>query len=91
MLPSYKPYTSQLLEAAASVGIWGDGVVGYLLSLCIKKEYPNLRVTVFGKHEEKLLLFSHADSVEILREDYSSIPDIVLLLKPSEAQRPVKQ
>ena len=61
---------------AASVGIWGDGVVGYLLSLCIKKEYPNLRVTVFGKHEEKLLLFSHADSVEILREDYSSIPHI---------------
>ena len=25
-----------------SVGIWGDGSVGYLLSLCLKKEFPNL-------------------------------------------------
>ena len=61
---------------ATSVGIWGDGVVGYLLSLCIKKEYPNLKVTVFGKHEEKLLLFSHADEVEIIRDDYPFLSDI---------------
>lgn len=63
-------------KRATSVGIWGDGVVGYLLSLCIKKEYPNLKVTVFGKHEEKLLLFSHADGVEIVRDEYSSFSDI---------------
>ncbi len=61
---------------AASVGIWGDGVVGYLLSVCIKTEFPNLRVKVFGKHEEKLLLFSHADEVEIIRDDYSPFSDI---------------
>lgn len=61
---------------AASVGVWGDGIVGYLLSLCIKKEYPHHRVKVFGKHEEKLLLFSHADDVEIISDDYSSFSDI---------------
>ena len=61
---------------AASVGIWGDGIVGYLLSVCIKKEYPNLKVRVFGKHEEKLVLFSHADDVEIIGDDYSPSSDI---------------
>lgn len=49
-----------------SIGIWGDGVVGYLLSICIKREYPKLNVTIFGKHEEKLLLFSHADDLKII-------------------------
>lgn len=49
-----------------SIGIWGDGIVGYLISLCIKREYPNLNITIFGKHEEKLLLFSHADDLKII-------------------------
>ena len=52
-----------------SVGIWGDGSVGYLLSLCLKKEFPNLLITVFGKHEEKLMLFSHVDELIILKND----------------------
>lgn len=52
-----------------SVGIWGDGSVGYLLSLCLKKEFPNLLITVFGKHEEKLVLFSHVDELIILKND----------------------
>ena len=58
-----------------SIGIWGDGVVGYLLSLCIKREYPNLNVTIFGKHEEKLLLFSHADDLKIIGTTTPSGPE----------------
>lgn len=61
-----------------SVGVWGDGTVGYLLSLCIKKEFPNIKITVFGKHEEKLILFSHVDGVETVRQDCSSYPYVDL-------------
>lgn len=51
--------TSEWVKAS-SVGIWGDGVVSYLLSLCIKSEFPNLELIIIGKHSGKLMLFSHA-------------------------------
>lgn len=53
-----------------TVGIWGDGPVGYLLSLCLKKEFPFLKIIVFGKHEEKLILFSHVEETRVIREPH---------------------
>jgi ribitol-5-phosphate 2-dehydrogenase (NADP+) len=44
-----------------TLGIWGDGSLGYLLSLILKQKYPQSKIVVFGKR--KLERFSFADKV----------------------------
>ena len=44
-----------------SIGIWGDGVMGYTMALAAKKLMPSFKITVFGKHDEKLMKFSFVD------------------------------
>ncbi len=45
------------------LGIWGDGNVGFITALILKKRYPNSKIIIFGKNEEKLSFFSFADEV----------------------------
>ena len=42
-------------------GIWGDGPMAYLMALALKNLKQDAFVTVFGKHEEKLINFSFVD------------------------------
>lgn len=56
-----------------TLGVWGDGNVGFITSLILKKKYPNSKVIVFGKNEEKLNFFSFVDEVYQI----DSIPDNV--------------
>lgn len=51
---------------AKKIGIWGDGNLGYLTSLYLKKSYPDLEVTVIGKHGDKLDFFNFVDKVEFV-------------------------
>ena len=44
-----------------TIGIWGDGNVGFITSLILKKKYPDSKIIVFGKNEEKLGFFSFVD------------------------------
>lgn len=44
-----------------SVGIWGDGNLGYILAHLIKILYPEAELKVFGKNDEKLGKFYFAD------------------------------
>ncbi len=44
-----------------TIGVWGDGNVGFITSLILKKKYPNSKILVFGKNEEKLQFFSFVD------------------------------
>lgn len=53
-----------------SIGIWGDGNLGFILALILKKKYNSSKIIVFGKNEEKLNFFSFADEVYHI----SSIP-----------------
>lgn len=46
-----------------SIGVWGDGVVGYGAAMMAKLMLPHTRLTVFGTSEEKLSAFSFADEV----------------------------
>ncbi|WP_251570772.1 hypothetical protein [Parasutterella muris] len=55
-----------VLKKAKKIAIWGDGVVGYLISWCLRQLYPSTHITVVGRHEEKLILFTHVDEVKIL-------------------------
>lgn len=64
--------TPTLRREINSIGVWGDGIVGYLLSYCLKKEFPTKKIIIFGRHEDKLQLFSHADHVEIASDTLSS-------------------
>lgn len=43
------------------IGVWGDGNLGYITSLFLKKLYPESKIYVFGKTAEKLADFTFAD------------------------------
>lgn len=44
----------RLTSLEGNIGIWGDGILGYILAATIKTLYPNTTVIIFGKHSEKL-------------------------------------
>lgn len=44
------------------IGVWGDGNLGYITSLFVKKMFPESEVYVFGTSYEKLADFTFADS-----------------------------
>lgn len=44
-------------------GIWGDGNLGFITALILKKKYQDCKVYIFGKTEYKLNNFSFADDV----------------------------
>ena len=43
------------------IGVWGDGSVGFITALILKKKFPESKIVVFGKNEEKLNFFSFVD------------------------------
>lgn len=56
-------------------GVWGDGNLGYITCLILKKIYPESKVIIFGKTDYKLNHFSFVD--EAIKID--SIPDDTLI------------
>ncbi len=44
-----------------SIGIWGDGNVGFITALILKALYPDTKLYVFGTVYDKLAYFSFAD------------------------------
>lgn len=44
-----------------SVGIWGDGNVGFITALILRAIYPEMKIYVFGTVYDKLAYFSFAD------------------------------
>ncbi|MBQ4604643.1 MAG: ribitol-5-phosphate dehydrogenase [Clostridia bacterium] len=44
-----------------SVGIWGDGNVGFITALILRELYPEMKIYVFGTVYDKLAYFSFAD------------------------------
>lgn len=55
-------------ERRDAVGVWGDGNLGYITSLLIKKMLPKTKVYVFGVNESKLNDFSFADETYLTSE-----------------------
>ena len=43
------------------LGVWGDGNLGFITALLLKELYTESKVTIFGKHQENLNLFSFVD------------------------------
>ena len=46
-----------------TLGVWGDGNLGFITALLLKDKFPDSKVIVFGKHLENLNLFSFADEI----------------------------
>lgn len=45
------------------IGVWGDGNLGFIISLILKFKFPDSKIIVFGKNEEKLNFFSFVDEI----------------------------
>ena len=50
------------------VGVWGDGNLGYITSLLLKKMLPDTKVYVFGINESKLNDFSFVDETYLVSQ-----------------------
>ncbi len=51
-----------------TLGVWGDGSVGYITALLLKIYFPKSKLVVLGLHNEKLSYFSFADEIKLVNE-----------------------
>ena len=54
-------FDSARLTDAGTVGIWGDGNMGYIISLALRCLYPDIEIIVVGKTLRKIQRFAFAD------------------------------
>ncbi|SCG81922.1 putative zinc-binding dehydrogenase [Proteiniborus sp. DW1] len=50
-------YRRTELNDNGTIGIWGDGILGYILSATLKQIHNKGRIVAIGKHEQKLKQF----------------------------------
>lgn len=48
------------------IGVWGDGNMGYIVSLLLRIRYPGAQIVVFGRNESKLRDFTFADETHLV-------------------------
>ncbi|NFO04759.1 ribitol-5-phosphate dehydrogenase [Clostridium botulinum] len=56
-----------------NIGVWGDGNVGFITALFLKKRYPNSKIYIFGKNTDKLDMFVFADEIHVISDDLNNI------------------
>ncbi|MBP1081442.1 ribitol-5-phosphate dehydrogenase [Bacillus capparidis] len=56
-------------------GVWGDGNLGFITALILKKKYPDSKVIIFGKTPYKLEHFSFVDETYQIND----IPEHVMI------------
>lgn len=61
---------NELIKDGDTFGIWGNGNLGYLANLILKDKYPNSKVYVYGKNEQKNNFFKQADSTFEINEEF---------------------
>ena len=50
------------------VGVWGDGNLGFIVSLILRMKYPGMRIVVFGRNAYKLNDFTFVDETRLTYE-----------------------
>ena len=50
------------------LGIWGNGNVGFVTALILKKKYPDSKIVIFGVEDEKMDYFTFADETYIIND-----------------------
>jgi ribitol-5-phosphate 2-dehydrogenase len=66
VLNALETFEKARIRNADAIGIWGDGNMGFLVSLVIRCLYPDSKIYVFGKSFRKLQYFSFANKVYII-------------------------
>ncbi len=56
-----------------TIGVWGDGNLGYITALLLTKMLPESRICVFGISEAKLGDFTFADEVRLVSDDMDGL------------------
>ena len=51
-----------------TIGVWGDGNLGYITTLLLKKNFPESKVYIFGTNYEKLADFTFADGAYLVTD-----------------------
>lgn len=64
-------FENKAIDRRDTFGVWGDGNLGYITCLLLKKIYPESHVIIFGKNDYKMNHFSFADEAIKIGE----IPD----------------
>lgn len=64
-----------------SIGIWGDGNLGYIAANIVKVIFPDTKIYVFGKNADKLQFFSFVNETYLIDE----IPDGLTISHAIEA------
>lgn len=57
------------------IAVWGDGNLGYITSLLLKKMYPTSKIIVLGVNADKLVDFSFVDETYLTND----VPDSVVV------------
>lgn len=65
------------LNNAKTIGVWGDGSLGYLLAYVISTFYKGKEITIIGKHEDKLDQFVFSNKTETIFESGNSKFDLM--------------
>lgn len=56
-----------------NIGVWGDGNLGFILSLFLKEICSDAKVYIFGKNPDKLEQFSFVDKTYLISDDLSEV------------------
>lgn len=57
------------------IGVWGDGNLGFIVSLVLRVVFPQARIIVFGRNSYKLADFTFANEVLLT----SAVPDSLMV------------
>ena len=68
-----KRFEDKSIFEKSHIGVWGDGNLGFIISLILKHKYPNSKIIVFGKNNYKLNLFSFVDEKYLIDDIPSNI------------------
>lgn len=59
---SISRFEEKAIKRRGVFGVWGDGNLGYITCLLLKKIYPHCKVILFGKTDYKMSQFSFVDA-----------------------------
>lgn len=61
-------FEKKAIRKRNSFGVWGDGNLGFITCLILRKLYPDAEISIFGKTDYKLDHFSFVDNIYNINE-----------------------